>query len=377
MKGQDNRGRSVHRSKDELEVLKAPLITDPQSGKTDYLKLQARLVRAFGPAAGILCRELVFLTGRSKLEDGWVYNSRDAWRARTGLGHRALEKARAILRGDRPWAGKTHEVLEERRPSRRAPTEYRLDLVAVAGVLGVDMSPTEDELGYLFEGLDDACVDEALEGAHESRRGATNDGSGDTTGIGEAPYETTESPRSASHSPHGATELPYTGPLQRKQQRVSRKVRAEAHPSVCAEAAGAAPAPRRSIQMEQWKASGFGTSGTVIEQQGQDRERKGGETAAADDAFPLPEHPQHPQLSGQRKSQVWRLMEPLENDPENPVSRLTARHMQVGGDVEDQLVTVAQIAEKVRETLGTNEPLDAYATTVTDVLRLMAAETNP
>jgi len=190
------------RTRTELEVKKALLVTDPETGRPDWLKYQARCIAAVGSAAGVLLRELTHLTGLSALEDGWLWNPREAWRERPGLGNRELEKARAILRGDKPWAGRTVKVLEERRPSRRAPVEYRLDMPALAALLGVKMPHADegsdsdlDDFGGLFE-------DEGLEDdAPESPPGAT-----------ESPHGATKSPRGATESPPGtATEETYRG----------------------------------------------------------------------------------------------------------------------------------------------------------------------
>ncbi len=124
-------------SREELKVL---LVNNPKTGERDYLNLQAQCVATFGAAAGIMMRQFVFLTGRSKLDGGWFWKKRDEGCKETGLGHREWDKGKKILLGEKAWAGRTVKVLEERRPSRRAAAEYRVDLVALAEVLNVKAS---------------------------------------------------------------------------------------------------------------------------------------------------------------------------------------------------------------------------------------------
>lgn len=146
----------------------------------DYLRFQTRCVRQFGPAAGIMLRDFIHRTGRSHLEDSWFWKSREEGCEETGLGHREWDKAKRILLGKRPWAARTVKVLEERRPSRRSPAEYRVDLLAVAQILGVEVPAetadglqesddiADDDLEFLFEELIDDDPFESPRGTAES-----------------------------------------------------------------------------------------------------------------------------------------------------------------------------------------------------------------
>ncbi len=118
------------------EAMKAALVRDPITGAADYFKLQARAVAVFGAPSGIFVRQCVFWSGLStKLEDGWFYKSQSELRKEIGLGKRDQATARAILTGRKPYAGRTFKVLEERRANPTAPTEFRVDLKALADVL--------------------------------------------------------------------------------------------------------------------------------------------------------------------------------------------------------------------------------------------------
>lgn len=124
-----------------LESLKARLVVNPATGEQDYFRLQARLVRAFGPEAGILARQLIFWTGRSMLDGGWLWKTREELRSEIGLGNRSQQKARAILRGDKAYAGRAVTVLYEHQPSRRKPMCFRLDLANLAEFLESEEKP--------------------------------------------------------------------------------------------------------------------------------------------------------------------------------------------------------------------------------------------
>ena len=81
----------------------------------------------------------MFWTGFSSLEDGWLYKSRADFKRKTGLGNRDQDKARGILRGEKPYGGRTARVLEERHPKETSPTEYRVLLEELARELGIEV----------------------------------------------------------------------------------------------------------------------------------------------------------------------------------------------------------------------------------------------
>lgn len=111
------------------DYLKELLLIDPETGKPDGFGLQARCVGAYGPAAGVYLQRAVFLTGRSALEGGYYYKSKAEMQVETGLSIRQQDKARKVL--------KAKEILEERRPNRRGPAHYRVDLLRLARMFGL------------------------------------------------------------------------------------------------------------------------------------------------------------------------------------------------------------------------------------------------
>lgn len=218
------------RDRDELDELKDLLTWNPRTEKQDYIHFQARCVRKFGAAAGIMARQFVFLTNLSRLEGGWFWKTREEGCEETGLGHREWDKGKQILLGKRPWAGRTVKVLEEQRPNRRGPTEYRVDLIALAEILGVEVPPSLvgdestdlDEFGGLprYPPLVATPAAAPPRGAAEPPRGTT-----------EPPHRASESPQRATESLHrGATESPRAGQPQREPSETSSKEPTKATP---------------------------------------------------------------------------------------------------------------------------------------------------
>ncbi len=137
-------------STETIETLKAVILCD-ETGKPDPWRLQSRLISAFGIEAGIVCSRFFFWTGLStRHKAGWFSQTREEMIRDTGItSHAKLQKARAILRGDREFAGKSWPgLLEEERPADpRAPTLYKIRMRALGKALGIDMPPPSRKRG--------------------------------------------------------------------------------------------------------------------------------------------------------------------------------------------------------------------------------------
>jgi hypothetical protein len=164
----------------------------------DWPMLRRRLTKVFGGDTALFLEYLIFWSGKSHAPDGWVWKSRDEiedLEKGTGQGHREQEKARKILRGDKPRDGRTFQVVEECRPSRRRATFYRVDLAAVANIIGVELlSAIEDDFVWFDR-------EES-----ESPHGATRNGDATDKPL-ESPHGATESPHGTSESPHWAASV--------------------------------------------------------------------------------------------------------------------------------------------------------------------------
>lgn len=84
--------------KKEREELRAALVTNPETGQEDFLRFQAQGVRKFGPAGGLLIRQLVFWTGKGMDPEGWIYKTRSEIEQELGLSQRQQDKGRKALK---------------------------------------------------------------------------------------------------------------------------------------------------------------------------------------------------------------------------------------------------------------------------------------
>jgi hypothetical protein len=114
--------------------------------------LRQRLNGIVGTTAAALLANLIHWSGRGHAPGGWVWKTREEIAdpiEGTGQLNGEFQMARKILRGDRKWNKQTFHLVEECRPSRRRPTFYRVDLVAVADLIGVELlSAIEDDFDF-------------------------------------------------------------------------------------------------------------------------------------------------------------------------------------------------------------------------------------
>ena len=124
---------SLHECSERRKELKAVLTAN------NYMALEARCIREFGPAAGVLARQLVYWEGKGHDPDGWIYKTKAELREEIGLSSGMVDTARRRL--------EDRGVLKtDRRPKRRPDgrikypshvIHYRLDLLKLAQVLGI------------------------------------------------------------------------------------------------------------------------------------------------------------------------------------------------------------------------------------------------
>ena len=100
----------------------------PDKAGGDRKAYDPRLVARFGGDAGIYLGQALYWTGKGA-PDGWFYKSGSDTEQETGLSVHRQVKARKRLVGS--------GILQEYRVSRRQPMHYRVNLLAVAKLLGV------------------------------------------------------------------------------------------------------------------------------------------------------------------------------------------------------------------------------------------------
>lgn len=109
----------------ERERLRAALIANPETEEQDFFLFQARCIRKFGLAGGVLIRQLVFWADKGMDPEGWIYKTRTELEHELGLSERQQVKGRKTLRA----AGVVEEELRTVAPYHyyRA-THYRVNL---------------------------------------------------------------------------------------------------------------------------------------------------------------------------------------------------------------------------------------------------------
>jgi hypothetical protein len=150
--GADN--KTVVETRNELLVKAVGRVTDRK-----WRALENRLSLELGATAGKVLGEFIFWSGKSHAPYGWLYKSRkDFEDPFDGLGLRngEVQKARAILRGEKTWNGKTFRLVEEYQAGRRTATFFRVYFQAVAELLEIELS---QETAEDFE-WEDIFVDE-------------------------------------------------------------------------------------------------------------------------------------------------------------------------------------------------------------------------
>lgn len=115
---------------DGREQSKKVLVQDEETGEQNYIRLEAKCARRFGPAAGIFLRQLVYWTGKEHDPNGWIYKTESEMEEETGLTRWHQRKARKILRK----AG----VLDEMKRSIPRKLYYRVDLEKLAEALDAE-----------------------------------------------------------------------------------------------------------------------------------------------------------------------------------------------------------------------------------------------
>src|SRR5215208_126462 len=108
------------------EKLKRSLIRN-EAGEEDYLDFQNRCVRKFGPAAGILLRQLVYWAGKEHDTEGWIYKTQSEMTDETGLSRRHQEGARKILR--------SQGVIKEEKRGTPRRLWYWIDFAALVRIM--------------------------------------------------------------------------------------------------------------------------------------------------------------------------------------------------------------------------------------------------
>lgn len=343
----------------DLDELKSRLVGD------DYFTFQARCVKVFGPEAGIFLRQLVYRTGQSRLRGGWLWKTEAEMEDETGLSRSQQRKARKILTG--------YGVVEEYRKGVPRRMHYRVNLIKLEELLETPRSTLNqwkrgmklnEETGKFYRPEPDPLNPNYREDGSTDL--ASEDGITDPTSE-----DGNTDPASRDDSTDLADEDRITDrAFQRKQQRVPQEDIPENSTENSTHHLN-----KKSSYLDGYASDFEAAAGRAIEQRKEVSEGEVSGAATDDNAAAgqepaltvVPEPPA--ELDGQRKGDLWRLMDPLEEGGQTPVSRMTACYLDGRNDDDGESVTVERIAARAREMLGGDESLEAYVRAVEEHVR--------
>jgi hypothetical protein len=316
---------SLYECSERRKELKAMLTAD------NYMALEARCIREFGLAAGVLARQLVYWEGKGHDPDGWIYKTKAELREEVGLSSGMVDTARRRL--------EDRGVLKtDRRPKRRpdgrikhpSPViHYQLDLLKLAQILGI--------------------LDNGTTLNHESK-----------------PRESTTFNYANSHPSTMRNGAFHT-------HRVSPKTQPESSPFQGGDGPSDRPAPLKDRSKpspeEEHLDNDVLTRGMTPR-----REPATEVKALIGHLQPLPfkQASAPPQLGAETKNKVWWTL--TGGEGENDVTRSVDRYLEGGADVNGGSLTMERVAGKVQEHIGSDEPLEAFVPWVERCLEHMRME---
>ena len=290
-----------------------------------FPELLKRLTRVFGPGPERdMVHQLVYWFSKPKMQNRWtVYLTRENWRDQRGLNRKQVDKGRRRLKAHRSGV-----VEEKTGPYKRI--HYRIDWVKLAALLGLETSLKGEPMDDDFDDFDEEDLRQPLKGGPKALV--------PPLGVADSsvPPEMYAAPDTYAENP--------------------ADVRV---PSNIGTFAGAFSQDNSTLQV-------------------------GAEPAFAEPAPPQinkKEEPQEDNLSPpldtvkiakEVEFKVWNLIFGLPD--ETDVTRFADHHIADRLDADGEAFTVERVAEKVREHLGRDEPLEAYTPFVQKCLNHRRAE---
>ena len=287
-----------------------------------FPELERRLISVLGPTSeALMIHQLVYWFGKEKMQPRWwAYKTYKEWKDERGLNRKQVEKGRKRL--------KARELLEEKHGNYKR-LHYRVDWVRLAELLSI---PLKGEQSDEWDDLeDDPFCDEPsqpLKGVQSSWSDTPKGG----TVENDIPLMDDEPDTHADNPPFGGvqsnardyavTSSQDNSPLQGG-----------------AEPAFAEPAPP---------------------EMNRDKEQKEGIESPpfSDKRHSQVLEPPKPKIAKEVEVKVWPLIFGLPD--ETDVTRFADHHIAGKLDADGEAFTVERVAEKVREHLGGDEPLEAY-----------------
>jgi hypothetical protein len=287
-----------------------------------FPELERRLVNVLGPTSeALMMHQLVYWFKKQKMQSRWsAYKTYKEWKEERGLNRKQVDKGRKRL--------KANKLVEEKHGNYKR-IEYQVDWVRLAELLLIPVEGGQSSVLDDFE--DDDFFEEPLyplKGEHSSsdtpKGGTVLTASPQMGGI---PDTYAENPSDAGVQSNARA---YTGEYGQDNSVLHTG----------AEPAFAEPAPPEIDKKEEPK------EGDLSPVPGADKRH----SQVAD--------PQKPKISKEVENKVWALIFGLPD--ETDATRFADHHIAGKADGDGEAFTVERVADKVRDLLGGDEPLEAY-----------------
>jgi hypothetical protein len=288
-----------------------------------FPELLTRLTRVFGPGPERdMVHQLVYWFSKPKMQNRWTaYLTRENWRDQRGLNRKQVDKGRRRLK-----AHPSGVVEEKMGPYKRI--HYRIDWVKLAALLGLETPlkgvPMDDD----FDDFDEEDLRTPLKGVPKP--------SAPPLGVAgsSAPAEMDAAPDTYAENPANEGVPSNTGAFAGAFSQDNSPLQGGAEPAF------AEPAPPEMNKKEE------------------PQEHDLSSPISTDKRHSQVSEPQKPKIAKEVEFKVWALIFGLPD--ETDVSRFAGHHIADRLDADSEAFTVERVAEKVREHLGRDEPLEAY-----------------
>jgi hypothetical protein len=307
-----------------------------------FPELERRLISVLGPTSeAIMIHQLVYWFSKPKMQPRWsAYKTYKEWKDERGLNRKQVDKGRKRLRARK---------LVEMKYGNYKRIEYQVDWVKLAELL---LIPLKGGQSYDLDDFENDDFDDLLDKPLYPLKGGQS--STDTTKGGTVQNDIPQ----IDDTPDTYAENSSFGGVQSNAREYA--VAYEQNNStlqVGAEPAFAEPAPPEINKNEEPKEDDLSSPPNTDKRHSQAAE------------------PPMPKLAKEVEIKVWALIFGLPD--ETDVTRFADRHLADEADANGEAFTVERVAEKAREYLGRDEPLEAYISYVKrclDVKRAEAAE---
>jgi hypothetical protein len=283
-----------------------------------FPELLTRLTRVFGPGAERdMIHQLIYWFGKPKMQNRWwAYKTADEWRAERGLNRKQVNKGRARL--------KPFGVLEEKYGNYKR-LHYRIDWVRLAELLAIPLKGGQSYELHNFEG--DDFFNELSEPLKGDQSSWSDNPKGGSIVIDTPHTADTPDTHAANHANEGG-------------QINARNYALDYVQDNSVLHTGAEPAPPEINKKEEPQEGDLPSPLDAGKRHSQTPES------------------QKPRIAKEVEVKVWALIFGLPD--ETDVTRFADHCIANKLDVDGEVFTAERVADKIREHLQSNEPLEAF-----------------